>query len=237
MFETIPFVEHFPYVGLFILLILGTLGLPFPEDGILLLSGFLTGHNVIKPLPTFLVIYSGLLMTDFLLYSIGRKYGRRLVEHKKFNKIITNERLAGLEKKFKKWGALVVFFGRHLLGLRAQIFLVAGVMRMSRKKFLIVDGASALLTITLWGGLGYLGGNHIDTLRRDITNIEFISIVFLTILVGSVLFVRYLKRRNTLGKPLTRWRKEVTGTGGNLLHPNGNNAQLEDDARTSQEFR
>ncbi len=151
MLETIPFVEDFPYAGLFILLILGTLGLPFPEDGILLLSGLLTADNVIRPFPTFLVVYLGLLTTDLFLYSVGRKYGRKLVEYKRFQKIITNERLAKLEAKFKKWGALVVFLGRHLLGLRAQIFLVAGVMRMSWKKFLIVDGTSALLTIALWG--------------------------------------------------------------------------------------
>jgi membrane protein DedA with SNARE-associated domain len=195
MLETIPFIEDFPYVGLFILLTLGTLGLPFPEDGILLLSGLLTAHNVIRPLPTFLIIYFGLLMTDFLLYSVGKKYGRKLVEHKTFHQIITNDRLARLEKKFRKWGALVVFFGRHLLGFRAQIFLVAGLMRLSWKKFLLADGTSALITISLWGGLGYVGGNHMDTLRRDITNIGFISTVFLTILVGGVLLLRYLKKR------------------------------------------
>jgi membrane protein DedA with SNARE-associated domain len=201
MLGTIPFIEHFPYLGLFILLMLGTLGLPFPEDGILLLSGFLTAHDVIRLVPTFLVIYSGLLMTDFLLYSVGRKYGRRLVEHKRFQKIITNDRLAKLEEKFKKWGALVVFFGRHLLGLRAQIFLVAGVMKMPWKKFLIVDATSALLTITLWGGLGYWGGNNIQALRRDITSIEQIVVVILAISVGSLLLLGYLKKkRNTSGK-------------------------------------
>ena len=198
MFETIPLIEHFPYLGLFTLLILGTLGLPFPEDGILLLSGFLTDHDVIRPLPTFLVVYSGLLMTDFLLYSVGRKYGRRLVEHKKFNKIITHGRLAKLEEKFQQWGALVVFFGRHLLGLRAQIFLVAGVLKMPRKKFLMVDGISVLFTITLWGGLGYIGGNSVQALKKDITNIEQIVLVILAILIGSILLFRYFKkRRNT----------------------------------------
>ena len=195
MLETIPFIEHFPYLGVFLLLILGTLGLPFPEDGIVLLSGFLAAQDLIKPLPAFSVVYSGLLITDFLLYSAGKKYGRRLVEHKRFQKIITAGRLAKLEKKFKKWGPLVVFFGRHVLGLRAQIFLVAGVLKMSWKKFLVADGTSAFITITLWGGLGYAGGNHIDTLRRDITNIEFILTVSLAILVGSVLFFRYLKKR------------------------------------------
>jgi membrane protein DedA with SNARE-associated domain len=200
MLENTLLIHQFPYLGLFLLLVLGTLGLPFPEDGILLLSGFLIAHHVIKPLPAFLVVYLGLLMTDFLLYLAGKKYGRRLVEHKRFQKILTANRLAKLEEKFKRWGALVVFFGRHLLGLRAQIFLVAGVMRMPWKKFLIVDATSALLTITLWGGLGYVGGNSIQTLKRDITNIEQIVMVILAILVGSWLFLRYLKKRRTTSR-------------------------------------
>lgn len=203
MLETNPLLHHFPYFGLFILLVLGTLGLPFPEDGILLLTGLLAAHHVIKPLPAFLIIYPGLLMTDLLLYSVGEKYGRKIVEHRKFQKIITNDRLVRLEEKFKKWGILVVFFGRHLLGVRAQIFLAAGVLKMPQKKFLMIDAISALFTITLWCGLGYLGGNQIQTLRRDITNIEQIVIIILAILLGSVLLFKYFKkRRNTLGRPL-----------------------------------
>jgi membrane protein DedA with SNARE-associated domain len=202
MLENTLLIHQFPYLGLFLLLVLGTLGLPFPEDGILLLSGILTAHHVIRPLPAFFVVYSGLLMTDFLLYSAGKRYGRRIVEHRRFQKIITANRLSKLEEKFKRWGILAVFFGRHLLGLRAQIFLVAGVTRMSWKKFLIVDGTSALFTITLWGGLGYLGRNSIQALRRDITNIEQIVIIILAILLGSVLLFKYFKkRRNTSRQP------------------------------------
>jgi membrane protein DedA with SNARE-associated domain len=205
MLETNAFIQHFPYLALFVLLILGTLGLPFPEDGILLLGGFLTAEGVVNPLPAFLVIYSGLLMTDFLLYSFGKKFSRKLVEHKKFHKIVTDDRLTKLEEKFKRWGVLVIFFGRHLLGLRAQIFLVAGVIKMSWKKFLIVDGTSALFTIALWGGLGYLGGNQIQSLKRDVANIEQIIMIILVAMVGSMLFFRYLKRRRiNLGKSLFR---------------------------------
>jgi membrane protein DedA with SNARE-associated domain len=195
MLETIPFIDHFPYLGLFSLLILGTIGLPFPEDFTLLLSGFLAARHHIKPLQAFLVVYSGLLITDFLLYSVGKKYGRRLVEHKRCQRMLTAGKLAKLERKFEKWGALFVFFGRHVLGLRAQIFLVAGALNMSWKKFLLADGTSALITIALWGGLGYAGGKHMDTWRKDITNFESMLMAFLAILVGSVLFFRYLKKR------------------------------------------
>jgi membrane protein DedA with SNARE-associated domain len=142
MFEMGTLIDHFPYLGIFALLILGGIGLPFPEDATLLLSGFLVAHEVIQPLPAFLVVYSGLLITDFFLYSIGKKYGRSLVEHKRFHRILsTDEKLLKFEEKFKKWSAWFLFFGRHFVGLRAQIFLTAGVMRMSLIKFLIADAA------------------------------------------------------------------------------------------------
>ena len=59
MFEATTLVEHFPYIGIFLLLVLGDMGLPFPEDATLILSGFLIVQKVTKPLTTLLVAYSG----------------------------------------------------------------------------------------------------------------------------------------------------------------------------------
>jgi len=195
MLEPTSFINHFPYFGLFILLILGGIGFPFPEDATLLLSGFLMAQAVIQPFPAFWVVYSGLLITDFFLYSAGRKYGRRLVEHRRFQRILSPDQISKLEEKFKKWGTYVIFFGRHILGFRAQIFLVAGVMRMPAVKFLIADAISALITIGLWGGIGYLGGNSIQILKNDIKRIEHIAIVFLMILLVTGIFFWYFKNK------------------------------------------
>jgi len=198
MFEATAFVEHFPYVGIFLLLVLGDIGLPFPEDATLILSGFLIAQKVMKLLPTLLVVYSGLLLTDFSLYWVGKKYGRRVVEHKRFRRIISFERLSRLEEKFKKWGVFLVFIGRHFLGIRAQIFLAAGVMRMPALKFLMADAASAILTITLMVGIGYLGGNSIQILQKDVKRIEHIAIVLFIILLAGWIFYNYFKNKKNL---------------------------------------
>jgi len=195
MLESTTFINHFPYLGIFLLLILGEIGFPFPEDATLILGGFLTAHGVIKPLPAFLVLYLGLLITDFSLYLVGRKYGRSVVEHKRFHKIISPDKLSKLEEKFRKWGGLVVFLGRHVWGLRAQIFLVAGVMKMSAIKFLLADGIAAFFTIALWGGIGYLGGNSIQVLKKDMTRVEHIAVVVLVILLACGIFFWYFKNK------------------------------------------
>jgi len=190
-------IEHFPYIGLFILLILGGIGFPFPEDTTLILCGFLISTHVVKPVPALLVIYSGLLITDFGLYVVGKKYGRMIVTHKRFRKIVSPERLAALEDKFNKRGILVILIGRHLVGLRAQIFLAAGVMRMSALKFLVTDGVSSIFTIALMVGAGYMGGNSLEIIKRDITRIEHIGILLVIILLTIYLFFRYFKSRRS----------------------------------------
>jgi membrane protein DedA with SNARE-associated domain len=76
MFDPTNFINSFPYAAIFLLLILGAIGFPFPEDTTFMLCGFLVASGVVKPLPLFLVVYIGLLMTEFFLYSVGKKYGR-----------------------------------------------------------------------------------------------------------------------------------------------------------------
>jgi membrane protein DedA with SNARE-associated domain len=186
-------IEHFPYLGLFILLILGGIGFPFPEDTTLILGGFLISTHLVKPVPALLVIYSGLLIADLFLYFVGKKYGRLVVNHKRFRKIISSGRLSKLESKFNRSGVFVILIGRHLIGLRAQIFLAAGVMRMSVLKFLMADAISAIFTIAIMVGAGYIGGNSLEIIKRDITRYEHIGILVLIISLTIYLLFRYFK--------------------------------------------
>jgi membrane-associated protein len=190
-------INNYPYTGIFLTLILGGIGLPFPEDATLLLSGLLIAHGTIKLFPTFLVVFPLLLITDFFVFFVGKKYGRRLVQHQRFRKLISPEKLLKLEEKFNRRGAWVVLFGRHILGLRTPIFLAAGVTRMSITKFLIVDGATALLTVAFFlGGIGLLGDDRIERIKTEATKVGHIAmVVFLIVLAGWICY-KFQKKRS-----------------------------------------
>jgi len=194
MLDPLPFAEHFSYLGLFTLLILGTLGFPFPEDSILILNGFLVARRVVNPLAAFLVVYAGLLMTDYSLYWVGKKYGRGVVELTRFRKIMTPQRLSRLEVQFQRWGGFVVFFGRFLFGLRAQVFLTAGILRMSRIRFLIFDGLSAAIMLLFWGAVGFYGDNTVQVVQAKIRRIEHVIIILVLGVAAAVMYL-YLKNK------------------------------------------
>jgi membrane protein DedA with SNARE-associated domain len=206
MFDLSAIIEQGPYLGLFLLLILGGVGFPFPEDATLILCGFLISTHVVKPVYALLVVYAGLLAADFSLYLVGRKYGRMIVCHRRFHKIISPERLLILEDKFNKRGILFILFGRQLIGLRAQIFLAAGVMRMSAIKFLITDAISFQFTIALMVGAGYIGGHNLQVIKKHITRIEHIGILLIIIIFSGYLFLRYFRYRRDRSENVNKSR-------------------------------
>ncbi len=193
-------VGQFPYLGLFILLVLGGIGFPFPEDTTLILCGFLIFHDVVRPIAAGIVVYSGVLLTDIFLYFLGRKYGRMIVAHKRFQKIISLERLSSLEETFHKRGVFVLLLGRHFVGVRAQILLTAGVMQMSFIKFLTIDAVSASLTIAFMVGAGYMGGNSLQIIKKDVTRVEHIAIFFAVMLLAFCLLFAYWKSHRKASK-------------------------------------
>jgi membrane protein DedA with SNARE-associated domain len=187
-------VNHFPYLGLFMLLFLGLIG-PFPEDTTLVLCGFLIAGKMVEPVPALLVVYAGVLGADYLLYFVGKKYGRSVVTHRRMKKFISPERIVLLEEKFKKRGLLVILVGRHLVGLRSQLFIVAGIMRMPTTEFLIADAFSSLFTIALMVGAGYLGGHSLQTVESDVKRIGQIMLLFTLAVLAIYLLFRYFRVR------------------------------------------
>lgn len=185
-------VAHFPYFGLFVLLVLGGVGFPFPEGITLILCGFLVSHDIIRPLYALIVVFTGMLTGDFLIFFLGRKYGHRVATLRIFHRILSPQRLSSLEETFKRRKILYILFGRYL---GSSVFLIAGILRTPYLRFIALDVVSSLLAIGLLGGAGYLGGKSVQVLKKDIARIEHWGILLTVILLAAYLSLRYFKAR------------------------------------------
>jgi membrane protein DedA with SNARE-associated domain len=184
MFELSDIVVRFPYPGLFCLLILGSIGFPFPEDAILLLCGFLIAQQIVLPLPAFLVVYAGIIIGDFIIYSLGKKYGRAVITHRRFKKLLPAEKLVSLENGYRRFGVLFIVLGRQIIGLRAQIILAAGILGMSSRRFLVTDAFASLMTIMIMLSLGYAGTHSLIKNHPAGIHGEYLLILFFPLAVS-----------------------------------------------------
>lgn len=196
----LTYIAEFTYFGIFTFLMLTVFGFPFPEDAVLLASGVVISQGVIDPVPTLSIAYFGVVTGDMLLYYIGRRFGRDLVFHRRFGRVLTAERLKRAEGWFRKWGNPLVFFGRHLVGVRAQIFLCSGVFRLSARRVFAYDALSALIGVPLMVWLGYVFGSNLPAIKEKVMDGNLALTIAALVLVACWWGVMVYRKRRC-GRP------------------------------------
>ena len=58
--------------------------------------------------------------------------------------------------------------GRHLVGVRAQVFLCAGIFKLAARRVILYDTLSAMIGVPLMIYLGYLFGSNFHALKEKV---------------------------------------------------------------------
>lgn len=177
----------------FILLLCG-IGLPLPEDIVLIFLGFLL-YNGYGTLAVGLFLgYLGIIIGDSIIYIIGKRLGVKVLKHPVFAKILTKERLKKAKKFTLEHGKKTVFIARFLPGLRAAVFFSCGILKFKYRTFFLMDSLAAILSAPIFILLGYFFGNKIDYLIHMVKKVDRIVII---ILIFTFICVYLLKKYYT----------------------------------------
>jgi membrane protein DedA with SNARE-associated domain len=149
----------------------------------------------------FLAIWIG----DFILYSIARFFGRRLLEKPWVARRVSAQSLARSETWFARRGPFVLFASRWIPGTRLATYLTAGFLRMPLVQFVPVTFvAAALWTTAVFTLIHSLGLERVAMLRQVGA---FVIISVCLGAVAAVLMIRWLSRRlkTKIGWLLRHW--------------------------------
>jgi membrane protein DedA with SNARE-associated domain len=141
--------------GPFFVLILCGLGLPVPEDVVLLTAGAVGEHEGRSWIQVSVLMYVGVMAGDSTIFLAGRHLGGRLRTARWFQRVLSEAKQARVERLFDRYHSMVLFLGRFLPGLRAPIFFTAGSMRVRYWKFFLLDGLAALVSVPFFTWLGH----------------------------------------------------------------------------------
>jgi membrane protein DedA with SNARE-associated domain len=166
------FIDHFTYGGIFLVLLLGGLGVPIPEELPVLAAGALAREGVIRWWMGLFVCIAGVLIGDVLLYSAGHHWGGRLLSWRIVRGVLTERREERLADAYRRHGVKIVLVARHVTGLRAAAFLTAGIVRLSFWKFLLVDAAAACVGVPISFGLAYFFTDQLQGILQDVHRVE-----------------------------------------------------------------
>jgi membrane protein DedA with SNARE-associated domain len=158
MFETLlKYFEGSPLSlwGPFLVLILCGLGLPVPEDIVLVAAGALGEIDGRRWIEVSALMYAGVMLGDSTIFFAGRFFGTRLRASRWFQRYFSEKKQAKVEDLFERYHSWVLFVGRFLPGLRAPIFFTAGSTRVKYWKFFFFDGLAALISVPFFVWLGH----------------------------------------------------------------------------------
>ena len=176
--------HHWGYLAVGLFLFLEDFGVPLPGETMLIAASLYAGAGHLNVWLVGLVGFAAAVLGDNVGYLIGRRGGRRLIE--RFGKyvFVTPARLDRAEAFFEKHGGKVVTVARFIEGLRQLNGVIAGTVEMPWRRFLFFNVIGAGLWVATWTSLGYLAGNHVETISRDFTYFAIGAAVLFLLFVG-----------------------------------------------------
>ncbi len=143
--------------GIFLVVILGNIGLPVPEETVLAVAGYLVWSGRLPLLPVLIVSIVSAVAGDNFGYWLGRRYGRAAVE-RYADRLLKPGRVVVAESFVSRYGALAVCIARFVGGFRFLAGPLAGAVGLPFRSFLRGNLLGAVLFVPYAVGIGYAIG-------------------------------------------------------------------------------
>jgi membrane protein DedA with SNARE-associated domain len=194
-----PTLRHYGYLAVGGVLFLEDFGVPLPGETMLIAAALYAGTGALNIWLVALIAVIAAVAGDNVGFAIGHFGGRALID--RFGKYVflTPDRLDKIEDFFRRRGTLVVVIARFVEGLRQANGLIAGTVGMHWKKFFAANLLGATLWVAVWASLGYLAGNHVETVSKYFTYVAIGLAVLVVLAITRHVVAHRRRHRATIG--------------------------------------
>jgi membrane protein DedA with SNARE-associated domain len=177
--------------GIFLLMGAGSACIPIPSEAVMLFAGFTVSEGHHSLLAIFVAGFLGNMVGSWLTYGIGY-YGR--VDLMERNRLIhvSPQKLATVDRWFKKHGDVTVFVCRMIPLVRAFISLPAGIAEMPFWRFTWLTALGSIPWVVGFGLLGKAVGDEWEKWREHLSILDYIVVA---VLVGLVIYWLYKRSK------------------------------------------
>ena len=169
--------QHISYITIFLAIVLSGHLVPFPEDIVLFLAGYIA--TLRQTHLSFSILFAisvfGPFCADALLYYISRLGGKHT---RWFTPKIKTSVMNRISHELHQNTLRTVFVGRFIPGIRLASPLVAGTIKVKPRDFLVASFLGALVYGPLFFLLGYFFHSYIKQVIH-ISHIARLSLIFI----------------------------------------------------------
>lgn len=159
-----------------------------PGDSLLFAAGTFAALGSLDPVVLFVSLSIAAVAGDTLNYWIGWFSGPKVFHYEK-SRFFKKEYLDRTHSFYEKYGGKTIIIARFVPIVRTFAPFVAGVGRMSYKRFIVYNISGGLFWIAFFIFGGFFFGN-IPVVRKNFS-IVIMIIIFISILPGIIEFIRH----------------------------------------------
>lgn len=187
------------YLGIALILVLGGLGLPVPEEAPIIFAAILSRAGKMWWPVALASCLAGVLVGDFLVYALGYFYGEKVMSLRLTRKLLTRARETQIQGYFHRHGFKILILGRFAVGFRTAAYLTAGILKLPVLRLFLTDLFAASLSTCLMFGLGYVFADQIQT---NLDRVKYWLTAAAALTIGGWLLYRFYKARQRRGLPV-----------------------------------
>jgi membrane protein DedA with SNARE-associated domain len=191
--SVLGWVAHYGYVGIFGLLMLGIVGVPVPDETLLVFAGYLIFKHELEPLPTFAAGFLGSICGITVSYALGRMLGLYVVTRLGRFLHVEPAHLDQVRTWYEgkgKYGLVISYF---IPGIRHLAAYVAGSSRLPLPVFAAFAYLGGLLWSSSFISIGYVLGDEWEQMSASIHRYLLIGAGVITVVI-AICFILMRRR-------------------------------------------
>ncbi|MFK7968339.1 MAG: DedA family protein [Rickettsiaceae bacterium] len=168
--------------------------IPIPAEITLIPAGYLVHKGEMNGILVLLVSTIGTLAGSTANYYIAYFFGRRLFTKKGKYFFMNQSKLEKIEKFFASHGAISVFTGRFLPGIKHFISFPAGLAKMDIKSFCVYTLLGGAIWCAILISLGYLIGENEFLIKKYLKQVNFVLLILVSAIIAYYIWKRNSKK-------------------------------------------
>ena len=193
--HVLAWITQYGYAAIFVLLVLGIVGLPVPDETLLTFTGYLIYKGHLSPPLAFISALMGSASGITVSYTLGRLFGMALIH--RFGKYlhVTPERLDRAHAWFERIGQWALTLGYFIPGVRHLTAYAAGISSLEPPRFALFAYTGSVLWVSTFLSLGYFLGERWQVVQRNLDRYLLGVAIALVALVVVYLVWRWSRKR------------------------------------------
>jgi membrane protein DedA with SNARE-associated domain len=167
----------------------------FEGSGAMMAGGYLLKIGLVSFWPLYITLIVADVASDVLWYVIGYYGARKFIENFGHYFTVTPEIIAKLEKKFKRNDTKILVISKLTMGLGLAVatLMTAGMLRISFRKYLVINTLGSIVWVLFLVGIGHAVGNVLSGIPA-IYQLVFALIAFMVILFSFKHLLAYVAK-------------------------------------------